>query len=630
MKFAVIKIPRNNEYTYDQALALISSLSSRAKNKGLLSMFSKSPKVYYSFNIIAVKQTIYFIAGTQDQEYSYLKDQILARYGTADLIDLDSFEEFTGIGTKKLTVAELVYSGSDFLSIKTIDQFAETDPLASVLSTISRFDNQEGISWIQLIIAPIDSSWVSRASYRMGALSGSESKSAQSEIAQIQEKIKHSGYKVNLRIIADDKSKTDILSNSFSIFSQSGGNRLILKTGLFANSGSAVKSAVNNTPGKNSILMNTLEIATLWHLPAGNINIPNIGWGKNLQLEPPENLPIAYEGITKEDKKGITFIGKTIYKNKEYKFGIKSGDRMRHVYIVGKTGTGKSVLIDNMAIEDIRKGKGIAVLDPHGDAIENIIQYIPRNRINDVCYFDPSDKEYAYPLNILETYDENQKELLVSGIIAIFYKLYSNSWGPRLEHILRNILFTLVQTENATLPDVLKILHNKKYRQSVLEKINDPTIEQFWRDEFEKMSENFMNEAISPILNKVGQFVTSPMIRKIIQHPRSKVKIQEIMDNNKILLCDLSQGKIGEDNSTLLGSMIITQIQIAAMNRAYQKEAERVPFYLYVDEFQNFATSAFTKILPLVGCMYPATMLTNVVFPQPDFPTIEINSPSFI
>ena len=301
--------------------------------------------------------------------------------------------------------------------------------------------------------------------------------------------------------------------------------------------------------------------------------------------------------MSKQEKSEITFIGKTVYKNQERIFGIKHKDRMRHVYIVGKSGSGKSWLLDNMAIEDIRKGNGVAVLDPHGDAIDTILDYIPKNRINDVCLFDPSDREYAYTLNILELENEYQRDIMVSGIIGIFHKLYAHSWGPRLEHILRNVLFTLTYAPDATLPDIMKILHNKKYRNKVLERIDDPMIHQFWKKEYDQMSEKFLNEAISPILNKVGQFVTSPIMRRILDKPKSKVKIEEIMNTKKILLCDLSQGKIGEDNATLLGSMIITKIQIAAMNRAFLKEDDRVPFYLYVDEFQNFATGSFTKIL---------------------------------
>ena len=358
-----------------------------------------------------------------------------------------------------------------------------------------------------------------------------------------------------------------------------------------------VPLAIQNHDTESSYILNTLELATIWHLPNREINIPNIAWGKRFALDTPDNLPIAYENMSDEEKKDLTFIGKTQYKNKDVIYGIRGKDRLRHVYIVGKTGSGKSWLINNMAIEDIRKGAGIAVLDPHGDAIDAIMDFIPKSRINDVCYFNPADPDYAYPLNILEVHNNSQRELIVSGIIGIFYKLYSNSWGPRLEHILRNVLFTLVYTENATLADILRILSDAKYRKKIVDTIEDPLIKQFWKSEFDGMSDKFANEAISPILNKVGQFVTSPLIRKVIAYPKSKVNIQEIMDNKKIFLCDLSQGKLGEDNATLLGSMLITQIQISAMNRAFIAEDKRVPFYLYVDEFQNFATSSFTKIL---------------------------------
>jgi len=598
MKFLLVKVPHNNEYTYEQGLALISSLVSRSPNRNIFS-FSKSNTTIYSFNIISVSQNIYFIIGTKETELIHLKNQLLAQYGKADVIDLDSFEQIGNVNFANIQFAELNLSKSGNLPIKTMTGFQDVDPLGSVLSSMSRSPDPNALFWIQIILTPANNNWQKRASSRINAINASEIKSQrmQTESTLIQEKIKYYGFNANIRLISDTYANINYMSGAFSIFSEPSGNSLSIKNpNIFSKTKLQTAIATHSSYGTSNLL-NSLEIATLWHLPSGSLNIPNIKWGKRLQLDPPEDLPIARENSTDEEKKDITFIGKVNYKNRDHIFGIKSKDRLRHVYIVGKTGTGKSWFIDNMAIEDIRKGNGVAVLDPHGDAIDNIMEYIPKNRINDVCYFNPADPEYAYPLNILEVKNENQKELVVSGIIAIFYKLYSESWGPRLEHILRNVLFTLVEAEDATLPDVMKILHDKKYRDSVLQNVDDPQLHQFWKKEYEAMSEKFMSEAISPILNKVGQFVTSPLIRRIIAHKKSKVIISDLMNNKKIFLADLSQGKIGEDNATLLGSMLITQIQVAAMNRAFQKEEDRIPFYLYVDEFQNFATSSFTKIL---------------------------------
>ena len=598
MKFLLIKVPHNNEYTYEQGLALISSLVS--KSQGIkIPFISKQKSPVYSFNIISVKQNIYFVIGTRETELTHLKNQLLAQYGKADIVDLDSFSQIGEIDFSNIQFDELKLTKSANLPIKTMLGFQNVDPLGSVLSTMSRSPDPKALFWIQMILTPANQNWQKKASTRINAINASEIKSQrmQTESTLIQEKIKHYGFNVNMRLISDAQVNIGHMAGAFSLFSETNGNSLTTKSPNIFNKSKLLDAIKTHSEYGIKNLLNSLEIATLWHMPAGGLNIPNIKWGKRLQLDPPEDLPIATESSTDEEKKDITFIGKVNFKNRDHIFGIKGKDRLRHVYIVGKTGTGKSWFIDNMAIEDIRKGNGVAVLDPHGDAIDSIMEFIPKNRINDVCYFNPADPEYAYPLNILEVKNNNQKELVVSGIIAIFYKLYSESWGPRLEHILRNVLFTLVQSDDATLPDVMKILHEKKYRDKILSSVDDPQLHQFWKKEYEAMSEKFMSEAISPILNKVGQFVTSPLIRRIIAHKKSKVIISELMDNKKIFLADLSQGKIGEDNATLLGSMLITQIQVAAMNRAFQAESDRVPFYLYVDEFQNFATSSFTKIL---------------------------------
>jgi len=250
-----------------------------------------------------------------------------------------------------------------------------------------------------------------------------------------------------------------------------------------------------------------------------------------------------------------------------------------------------------MAINDLRNREGLAVIDPHGDLTEILLDYIPSYRINEVCYLDPSDTNHPFTLNPLEVKNPAHKELIASNIVAIFYKLYYYSWGPRLEHILRNTILTLLETPTPTLVQVPDLLTNSNFRKKIVDSLQDPILVSFWRNEFEKMSENLRNEAISPILNKVGQFVSSPTIRGIIGQHKSSVDLEDIMDSGKVLLVNLSQGKIGEDNAALLGAMIITQLQLAAMNRININEEQRKDFYLYVDEFQNFATSAFIKIL---------------------------------
>ncbi len=598
MPFFIVKPPKNNEYTYELAQAVFNSLVSGIKSS-TIPFFKESSENYYSFNIISINQNIYFVAGALPSKSTHLKNQLFAQFSKSDIVEIPNFNELGEINYDLLDISQVTLDKWYGIPIKTMDKFQDVDPLTSFLSAMARTTSSNDIFWLQIILDQTNNKWQKKILSKISKLTGAEivSESAQKEIALMQEKLKFHGFNTYIRLITNNPQTTNLLFQPFTAYSDPNGNKFTLKSAGFMRENKLREAVFEHFPYGSANILNTLELSTIWHIPNNLSGIPNIVWGKRLHLDPPENLPIVHENMTKEEKSEITFIGRTIYKNEERIFGIKHKDRMRHVYIVGKSGSGKSWLLDNMAIEDIRKGNGVAILDPHGDAIETVLDFIPKNRINDVCLFDPSDREYAYTLNILELENEHQRDIMVSGIIGIFHKLYAHSWGPRLEHILRNVLFTLTYAPDATLPDIMKILHNKKYRNKVLKNIDDPMIHQFWNKEFDQMSERFLNEAISPILNKVGQFVTSPLMRRILDKPKSKVRIEEIMNNKKILLCDLSQGKIGEDNATLLGSMIITKIQIAAMNRAFQKEEERVPFYLYVDEFQNFATSSFTKIL---------------------------------
>jgi hypothetical protein len=342
------------------------------------------------------------------------------------------------------------------------------------------------------------------------------------------------------------------------------------------------------------MLLNVEEIATLYHMPSGDVGTPNVVWVTSRKLEPPHDLPVP--GSVPDSN--LTIIGKTNFRGHIEKFGIKGLDRRRHIYIIGKTGMGKSVLLENMAYSDVVAGKGIAVIDPHGDLADKVIDFVPSHRTNDVVILDPSDTAHPFAFNMLEDVeDPNKRNLMASGLLGVFKKMYAESWGPRLEHILRNCLLALVEYPNTSMLGIMRILIDAEYRKQIVDKIQNPMVRSFWVDEFGKMQDRMRTEAISPIQNKVGQFLSSSMIRNIVGQVKSTVNIRFMMDSGKIIIINLSKGKIGEDNSSLLGSMLITKFQLDAMSRADTPEKDRKDFYLYVDEFQNFATDAFATIL---------------------------------
>lgn len=355
--------------------------------------------------------------------------------------------------------------------------------------------------------------------------------------------------------------------------------------------GQAVVNAYQHRLITNDMVLNNEELATVFHLPNVLVKTPTIFWVQSRKLEPPQDLPVD------TPSSNITRLGRTNFRGAQQVFGILPEDRRRHVYVIGKTGMGKSTLLENMVYSDIMAGKGVGVIDPHGDLAEAVLNFIPSNRTNDVILIDPSDKDYAVAFNMLENVDPALNSIVCSGLVGIFKKIYADSWGPRLEHILRNTILTLLEYPGTTMLGITRLLSDDEYRKKIVKKISDPVVKSFWVDEFEKMQDKFKVEAISPIQNKVGQFLASPTIRNIVGQPKSTVDLRFAMDKGKIVIINLSKGKIGEDNSALLGSMFVTKFQLDAMGRANVPEKERKDFYLYVDEFQNFATESFATIL---------------------------------
>ncbi len=296
-------------------------------------------------------------------------------------------------------------------------------------------------------------------------------------------------------------------------------------------------------------------------------------------------------------EKDVVYFGRVNFRNANRLFGIQRNDRRQHMYVIGKTGTGKTSLIHNMIVQDIANGEGLCVVDPHGELVENILEKIPEERMEDVVYFNPADPDFHIGFNVLELPDPRYKHLVASGLMGIFTKIWANVWSARMEYILNNAVLALLDTPNSTLLGIMRLLVDKNYRQKIVNNIENPIVKAFWVNEYEEWRDQFRNEAIAPIQNKVGQFLSTPLVRNIVGQPKSSIDISEIMNSKKIFLVDVSKGRIGEDNSALLGAMLITKIQLTAMERVRIAEAERTDFFLYVDEFQNFATDSFANIL---------------------------------
>jgi hypothetical protein len=604
LTFLEVRLPQDNETTLESMSSLFSNFTQFTK-KSFWDRFTGKKHTIASLEIVLLEGQVHFYVVTPQSNFDFFRSQILAQYPFAIVKETEDYllpfvETLRATSLPSFTQLSLARPYS--YPLKIAKDFRDTDPLASVLAPLSRAPNPTDFFLYQILISNAPSNWQNSivSIIQNGIVVDKEKgfRQAHPDKAVFETKIQYPGLLTQVNLFSNNPGLISSVSSSFGIYTSPRGN--FVKTaspGMFTKK-KVLKSIFDRQLSINHQVLNTEELAVLWHFPNQLTRLPNIAWGKKLYADPPENLPVA-ENSTEEQKQAITFFAKAEFRNKDAIFGIKEGeDRRRHTYIIGKSGTGKTTLIANMAIDDIRKGRGVAIIDPHGDLCQTILDYIPSNRINDCCYFNPADPDYVYPLNVLEAQNDSQKELVASGVISIFKKLYGNvSWGPRLEHILRNAVLTLVNTPGSDMTHIVEILTHKEYRQKVVAGLQNQTLRNFWINEFDRMDDKFQSEAVAPILNKVGQFISSTNIRNTIAHPKSKINIQDIMNEKKILIADLSTGKLGEDNSALLGAMLITQIQLSAMSRVFQSQEERSDFYLYVDEFQNFATEAFIKIL---------------------------------
>jgi len=591
-----IKTPRNTEQTSEAMTQFLSSLINLRRS--ILFFYKRGIPI--SLEIVALDQTTHFFIVVPQKLQAFIEGQLTAQYPKALIVKSKDYMPDVFDSPGELYEGRIKLKYGALFPIKTYKDFKDVDPISSILGILAKLDTDD-IAIIQYLLVPIGSGWQTngqKAILRSGEPDNESSLTQYKKI--ITDKISQNGFRTGIRVLVKSNNPSLFfnITNGFSIFNNPIGNSFYLRRPHLWQKSRFEKALLNRSKSfiPTSQILNVSEIASLYHFPTEQLSkIHNLSWIKAIFSEPPENLPIA-QGLGDEAKQEINFFANTEFKNKLTNFGLKRKDRRKHAYIIGKTGAGKSTLIANMAINDIKNGEGVAVIDPHGDLSEVILDYIPAHRINDVIYLNPSDSSSMFHLNPLEV-GGTQKELIASGIVSIFKKLYGNSWGPRLEYILRNTVLTLLEIPDSTFLEVPSLLTDKSYRDKVVEKVKDPVLKSYWINEFETMTPRLMSESISPILNKVGQFISSNIVRNIIGAPKSTIDLEKIMNEGKILLLNLSQGKLGEDNSSLLGAMIITKLQLAAMNRVDLSEEDRKDFYLYVDEFQNFATTSFIKIL---------------------------------
>lgn len=627
-----VDVPKNNDKPPLSAEQMFASIHGVYADNAMF-----QPEM--SFEIVAKEKYIQFFIRIPEHIRDFVEGQIYAQYPSVEIHQIDDYATDSLVSGAHFAVTELEMTKPDVYPIKLFSDF-EVDPISGITAVMTKLESDEQLC-LQLIARPIGDEWQDKGTAMVESVRGGKSgggkgvlkslskgslklfkmlllqairpgeemveaeapkkelsSNVEDALKQIEMKILKLGYQTKIRILAVSKDpntakvRAQNLSAAYKQYNTTNLNGF--KTGnISVDNRASLAEYFNRSFEDGGNILNIGELASLFHFPHESVSTPNIVWSGAKKGEPPANLPLL-ENTPPEE---LTIVGETNFRNAYIKFGIKQDDRRRHIYVIGKSGVGKSVYLENMAIDDVWKDKGVIVVDPHGEFAEKILSCVPDHRIEDVVVFDPADRGFPVAFNLLENVDDDFKGMVASGFVGIFKKIFGNSWGPRLEHILRNTVLALLDYPNSTMLDIPKMLTETRFREKVVEFITDPVIKDFWQLEFAQYDSKFRTEAVSPILNKVGQFLATATIRNIVGQPQSTINIREIMDSRKIMVVNLSRGKIGEDNSALLGAMMITKIQLAAMSRADVTVDQRPDCHLYVDEFQNFATDSFAVIL---------------------------------
>lgn len=634
----ILEIPKANDKKELAAEQLFASLHGILRDKNELRM-NGGIQEHLSFEIASVNGQIRFYVWIPKSLQSFVEGQIYSQYPTVQIHTAD--EDYVAHERRHSVVytAELTPTDSEFLPIKTFQSF-EVDPLAGITGTLAKLESTGEELWVQVLVRPIPDDWhkaaerwisTVKSGNPFGFLTGETSfnfkwvggllaalakppeqgisggaapkelsERDKTRISEAEKKATKLGYQVKIRMAYLGESTTNAKLRMQAIvgtFKQYNSTNL---NGFRMTGGSFKKEDLAKYKARlfvdRGYILNIEELASVFHLPHTNVETPNIVWASSKTAEPPAKLPV----ITGNDAidENISAFGLTNFRGINHQFGMLRYDRSRHVYIIGQTGAGKSGTLELFALSDVFHGQGYAIIDPHGDFAVNNMKFIPGSRVDDVVYFNPADTAFPLGFNPLEVTNPAQKTNISSEVIGVLKRMFGESWGPRLEYILRYTILALLDRPETTMLDITRMLTDKKFRKETLTYCTDTVVLQFWNIEFASWTDKFQAEAIAPVLNKVGAFTANPVIRNIIGQPKSTFNIRQIMDEGKILIVNLSKGLIGEDNASILGSFLVTKIQLAAMSRSDIPNIEdRRPFYLYVDEFQNFATDSFATIL---------------------------------